>query len=480
MKEMIYKTPLTSRYTDIAMQEMFGDMFKFTTWRMLWYTMARCQCELGAPVTSVQVEELAAQIPVTEEEILEAANLEKQIRHDVMAHVAVYGKKCPAAAPIIHLGCTSMYVCDNTDLIIMHKALGMISEQIARCLERMSNHARKYANLPTLGWTHLQPAQPTTVGKRIACWMQDLLFDAEQISFLQKNLKFLGAKGATGTQDSYLKLFAGDVAKVVSLDRMVTQACGFKYDPFFLCGQTYTRKLDSLVLSALGNLASSVHKMLLDLRILQNMKEIEEPFEKSQVGSSAMPYKRNPMRSERANGLARHSMVLPVEALMTHALQIFERTLDDSAPRRIYIPEAFLTANAILLIVQNVFENLVVYPKMIAKHLAAEMSFMASEEIIDALVKTGKNRAECHESLRQIANEAGRQIKEEGRDNPFLDLVRLDPLLSGSLSVVDSALDPLRYIGRAPNQVYEFLDYRVGPFLTAYGGVLAGSSELRV
>ncbi|MBX4197959.1 adenylosuccinate lyase [Candidatus Parcubacteria bacterium] len=477
----IYKSPLTSRYTGAAMQELFGDQRKFTTWRILWYKMAFCQHRLGVSrVTMPQVEELERHVNITDEEIRAAMALEKTLKHDVVAHSQTYGVACPLAAPIIHLACTSMFVCDNTDLIIMRDGLDLLITKLVRCIDRMAKQAEKWAHLPTLGWTHLQPAQPTTVGKRIAIWMQDLVMDLEDLVSVRDGMKFLGAKGATGTQDSYLKLFGGDDEKVLQLDRMITNKCGFTYTMSAVCGQTYTRKVDAKILSVLGGIGSSIHKMMQDLRLLQHMKEIEEPFDESQVGSSAMAYKRNPMRSERACGLARHSIMLPLEALMTHATQMFERTLDDSAPRRIYIPEAFLAADATLTIVQNVFERLVVYPKMIQRNLAEELPFMATEDIIDAVVKVGKNRAECHERLRVIAQESGRQVKEEGKDNPFIELIKADPYFEDVTEVVGQALKGANFIGRAPAQTRTFLNNEIRPVLNRYRDQLEGSSELRV
>lgn len=476
----LYRTPLTSRYTDPEMQELFSDRVKFTKWRMLWTALAQAQHELGAPVTALQAKELADHVNITDDEIIAASALEKKVRHDVVAHSRTYGVTCPTAAPIIHLACTSMYVCDNTDLITMRDALGMITIKIVKCLDRMAKQAKKWASQPTLAWTHFQPAQPITVGKRIAVWMQDLLMDYEQLTGIHENMKFLGAKGATGTQDSYLKLFNGNKAKVQELDCMVTEKFGFKYCASNVCGQTYTRKVDAIIISALAGVSSSVHKMMLDLRLLQHMKEVEEPFEKGQVGSSAMAYKRNPMRAERADGLARHGIVLSTEAFMTHALQFLERTLDDSAPRRIYIPEAFLTADAVLTIVQNVFENLVVYPKVIEKHLREELPFMVTEDIIDAMVKAGKDRSECHERLRVIAQEAGRMIKENGEDNRFLEIAQQDPFFADAMDILKGSIEPKNFIGRAPEQTFNFLGDNIQPILDMFPHLLEGSSELKV
>ena len=476
----IWQHPLVSRYTDVQMQKLFGNRKKFTTWRELWLQMAVCQNRLGAPVTAEQVSDLAGHTQITDEEIEAAFALERNTRHDVVAHSQVYGQTCPLAAPIIHLACTSMFVGDNTDLIVMREALGLLVIKIVRCLDRMAVQARKWASQPTLAFTHIQAAQPTTVGKRIAMWMQDLLMDYEELQAARDGMKFLGAKGATGTQDSYLKFFNGDANKVRELDQMLAKAFGFADQIHTVCGQTYTRKVDVKIISVLGCMAASVHKMMLDIRLLQHLKEIEEPFETSQVASSAMPYKRNPMRSERADGLARHGLVLPIEALMTHAFQFLERTLDDSAPRRIYIPEAFLTADALLALVQNVFEGLVVYPRMIERHLREELPFMVTEHIIDAMVKAGKDRGECHEKLRVISQEAGRRVKVEGQKNPFLELVLADPYFAGLEKVLESALEPASYIGLAESQTLDFLDHEVEPVLGRHKKDLVGKSELKV
>ncbi|XP_076680420.1 adenylosuccinate lyase isoform X2 [Andrena cerasifolii] len=408
-----------------------------------------------------------------------AAKEEKATRHDVMAHVHVFGNQCPKAAPIIHLGATSCYVGDNTDLIILRKGFDILLPKLANVLSRLSKFATEYRGLPTLGFTHLQPAQLTTVGKRASLWLHDLVMDERALRRARDDLKFRGVKGTTGTQASFLQLFNGDGEKVKQLDRLVTKMAGFEKH-YSVTGQTYSRKVDVECLNVLSSLGSTVHKICSDIRLLANMKEIEEPFETTQIGSSAMPYKRNPMRSERCCSIARHLMTLVNNALQTAATQWMERTLDDSANRRITLSEAFLSADVILVTLQNITEGLVVYPKVIARHVAQELPFMTAENVIMAMVKAGGDRQVCHEKIRVLSHEAGAQVKQHGLDNDLVDRIKRDPYFAPIINQLEDLLNPSTFVGRAPAQVLEFLEEEVYPILEAYKGQLGGHVELSI
>uniref|UniRef100_A0A3Q1FEC4 Adenylosuccinate lyase n=1 Tax=Acanthochromis polyacanthus TaxID=80966 RepID=A0A3Q1FEC4_9TELE len=432
---MKYRSPLVSRYASKEMAYNFSDRKKFTTWRKLWIYLAKAEKALGLLITDAQILEMETH--AEEIDFAMAAEEEHKLRHDVMAHVHTYAHCCPTAAPIIHLGATSCYVGDNT---------------LARVIDRLANFADKYAQLPTLGFTHYQPAQLTTVGKRACLWLQDLVMDMRNLQRARDDLRFRGVKGTTGTQASFLQLFQGDYNKVEELDRMVTEMAGFK-KAYLVTGQTYSRKVDIDCLSNLASLGATVHKICTDIRLLANLKEIEEPFEKEQIGSSAMPYKRNPMRSERCCSLARHLVVLIADPLQTASVQWLERSLDDSANRRISLPESFLTADIILSTLQNITEGLVVYPKVIERHIRHELPFMATENIIMAMVKAGGNRQDCHEKIRVLSQEAAAVVKQEGGDNDLLARVQRDPYFTPILEQLDALLDPKTFIGCAPRQV---------------------------
>ncbi|XP_034180682.1 adenylosuccinate lyase isoform X1 [Osmia lignaria lignaria] len=472
-----YRSPLATRYASKEMRYNFSDQNKFSTWRKLWVYLAKAEMELGLAISSEQIAEMEAQVNNIDFEA--AAKEEKATRHDVMAHVHVFGNQCPKAAPIIHLGATSCYVGDNTDLIILRQGFNILLPKLANVLSRLAKFAMEYRDLPTLGFTHLQPAQLTTVGKRATLWLHDLLMDERAIRRARDDLKFRGVKGTTGTQASFLQLFNGDGFKVKQLDRLVTRMAGFeKYYP--VTGQTYSRKVDVECLNALSSLGSTVHKICSDIRLLANMKEIEEPFESTQIGSSAMPYKRNPMRSERCCSIARHLMTLANNALQTAATQWMERTLDDSANRRITLSEAFLSADVILMTLQNITEGLVVYPKVIARHVAQELPFMTAENIIMAMVKAGGDRQVCHEKIRVLSQEAGAQVKQHGLDNDLVERIRKDPYFKPILNQLKELLDPRTFVGRAPEQVTEFLQEEVHPVLENYKELLGGTVELNI
>ncbi|CAB3384600.1 Hypothetical predicted protein [Cloeon dipterum] len=405
---------------------------------------------------------------------------ERRVRHDVMAHVHTFARCCPLAAPIIHLGATSCYVTDNTDLLVIRSALELLLVRVAGCVQRLARFAQQHRDTPTLGFTHFQPAQMTTVGKRACLWLQDLLMDERALRRVHSELRFRGVKGTTGTQASFLQLFDGDGEKVKQLDRRVCQLSGFERS-FLVCGQTYTRKQDTEVVNALASLGASVHKMCTDVRLLASLKEVEEPFEKDQIGSSAMAYKRNPMRSERCCALSRHLMALPANTLHTHATQWLERTLDDSANRRLTLSEAFLTADAVLLTLLNVTQGLVVYPKVIERHISQELPFMATENLIMAMVRKGADRQECHEKIRVLSHEAAAQVKEHGKDNDLVARVEADAYFAPILPHLQQLLDPATFVGRAPQQVTEFLQEEVQPVLDLYQGKLDNlSAELTV
>ncbi|XP_014277666.1 adenylosuccinate lyase [Halyomorpha halys] len=462
-----YRSPFSTRYSSEEMKYNFSDEKKFKTWRQLWVYLAKAEKELGLQITNEQVRELEENLENLD---LKAAEEEEKLtRHDVMAHVHVYARSCKTAAPIIHLGATSCYVGDNTDLITIRDGLDILLPKVATCINRLANFAEQYKSLPTLGFTHLQPAQLTTVGKRACLWIQDFLMDERALSRARADLRFRGVKGTTGTQASFLTLFDGDETKVIQLDKLVTKMAGFE-STFSVCGQTYPRKLDVEIVAALSGLGATAHKMCTDLRILASMKEIEEPFEKSQIGSSAMAYKRNPMRSERCCALSRHLITLYNNAANTAAVQWFERTLDDSANRRITLSEAFLCADALLITLMNVVEGLVVYPKVIERHINEELPFMATENIIMAMVKAGGDRQVCHERIRVLSQEAGAQVKLLGSNNDLVDRIKADSYFEPILSNLENILDPATFIGRAPNQVSEFISVEVNPILSKYKG----------
>ncbi|MHC5068009.1 MAG: adenylosuccinate lyase, partial [Planctomycetota bacterium] len=455
-----YQSPLTSRYASAEMAWVFSDDKKFQTWRQLWIALAKAERELGLDISADQIAEMEANVDNIDYDL--AAAEEKKRRHDVMAHVHTFGACCPLAAPIIHLGATSCYVGDNTDLIVLRDALDLLAPKLATVIDRLRAFAMEQADQPTLGFTHFQPAQVTTVGKRASLWLQELLIDLANIERLRKDLRFRGVKGTTGTQASFLALFDGDHDKVEELDRLVTKAAGFER-AYIVTGQTYSRKIDVEILSALGSLGATAHKISTDIRLLANLKEIEEPFEKDQIGSSAMAYKRNPMRSERCCSLARHLMALVADAQHTAAVQWMERTLDDSANRRISLPEGFLTADIVLNILQNVSEGLVVYPKVIERRLREELPFMATENVIMAMVQAGGDRQVCHEEIRVLSHEAAAVVKQEGGDNDLIDRIRANAYFAPIHDQLDALLDPQTFVGRAPQQVRRFVSEEVEP-----------------
>ncbi|NLO37523.1 MAG: adenylosuccinate lyase [Clostridiaceae bacterium] len=457
-----YENPLCSRYASDVMQELFSPDRKFKTWRQLWIALAETERELGLPVSAEQIAELKAHADTINYEAAERH--EARVRHDVMAHVHAYGDQCPSARGIIHLGATSCYVGDNTDLILMAEGLKLLRSRILAVIRSLSAFAARTRDLPTLGFTHFQPAQPVTVGKRATLWIQDLMLDLDDLDHVLGSFRLLGSKGTTGTQASFLALFGGDHEKVKELDRRVAARLGFAA-VFAVTGQTYPRKMDSRVLGVLSGIAQSAHKFSNDLRLLQHLKEVEEPFGKDQIGSSAMAYKRNPMRSERVAALARHVIANSLNPAITAAGQWFERTLDDSANKRIAIPEAFLAVDAVLLLYRSIAEGLVVYPTVILRHLRDELPFMATENILMEAVKRGGDRQALHEKIRQYSMEAGRRIKEDGQPNDLLERIGADPAFALSAQDLDRLLDPTDYIGRAPEQVDEFLTGQVEPLL---------------
>ena len=477
MPRDIYSTPLTSRYASPEMKYLFSEEKKFRTWRRLWIALAESEKELGLAITDEQIAELKAHADDINYEDAEAR--EKIVRHDVMSHVYAYGLQCPAAKGIIHLGATSCYVGDNTDLILMHEGLRLIRKKLVVLLRHLAKFADQYKDLPTLAYTHFQPAQPTTVGKRATLWMQDLLLDLEDLEDFLSHAKLRGAKGTTGTQASFLELFDGDSDKVRRLDKMVAQKMGYP-DVYAVTSQTYSRKVDSRVLNILAGIAQSASKFSSDIRMLQHMKEIEEPFEKSQIGSSAMAYKRNPMRSERIASLSRYIIADTLNPAITAATQWFERTLDDSANKRISIPEAFLAADAVLSLYINVSDGLVVYPKVITAHLMRELPFMATETILMDAVKRGGDRQQLHERIRVHSMEASRIIKEEGGENNLLAAIAADPLFGTTLEELQQLTDPKAFVGRAPQQVTEFLTDTLAPILAQYPDNLAVDATVNV
>ena len=473
-----YESPLSSRYASDEMQYIFSPDKKFSTWRRLWVALARAEMELGLPVTQEQVDELERHVDDIDYD--KAAQWERKLRHDVMAHVHTYGELCPKAMPIIHLGATSCYVGDNTDVILMREGLELVRDKAVRVLAHLADFAGKYKTLPTLGFTHFQAAQLVTVGKRATLWMNELLMDLEEIEHRIATLALLGSKGTTGTQASFLELFEGDHEKVKLLEEKIAKEMGFTA-VVPVSGQTYSRKLDYNVVSTLAGVAQSASKFATDLRLLCHLKEVEEPFEKNQIGSSAMPYKRNPMRCERICALARYVMVDVGNPAVTAATQWFERTLDDSANKRLSVPEAFLAVDAILNIWANVASGLVVHPKVIERHVLEELPFMASENIMMDAVKRGGDRQELHERIRVLSQEAGYHVKELGLANNLIDLMAADPAFGMTREELSAHLDPAAYIGRCPEQVEEFLTGEIAPVLKKYAGALDGKeTELKV
>lgn len=472
-----YETPLNRRYASKEMSYVFSDLKKFRTWRELWIALAEVEMELGLPITAEQIEELRS----FRDDInfKEAEEREKSVRHDVMSHVYAYGLQAVGAKGIIHLGATSCYVGDNTDLIIMREAMQIIRAKLVHTIRNLKEFSLKYKDLPTLGFTHLQPAQLTTVGKRASMWMQDLVLDLEQLDFAIESLRFRGVKGTTGTQASFMSLFDNDEEKVMLLDQKVSEKFGFSR-VFRITGQTYTRKVDSMILNTLSEIAQSAYKFSNDLRLLQNMKEIEEPFEKNQIGSSAMAYKRNPMRSERISALARYVIVDALNPAITASTQWFERTLDDSANKRISISEAFLALDGVLNLYINITSGMVVYEKMITSHVMNELPFMATENIIMEGVKRGGDRQELHELIRGHSMEASRRVKQEGLDNDLLARIGNDPSFRLGKDELKDIMDPANYIGRAPGQVVDFIKNEVDPILEKYADETAQESEITV
>ena len=470
-----YDNPLTSRYASSEMSALFSDQRRFSTWRRLWVVLAEAERELGLPISEQQIAELRAH--TDDIDFDKAAAYERKLRHDVMAHVHAYGDLCPAARPIIHLGATSCYVTDNTDLILIREGLHLTARRLAAVIDRLARFAADHRGLACLGYTHLQPAQPTTVGKRACLWAYDLALDLAEVEHRLATLAARSVKGTTGTQASFLALFGGDHAKVRALERRVAEKLGFATS-YAVTGQTYTRKVDSQVLDVLSGIAQSAHKIATDLRLLASRKEIEEPFEADQIGSSAMAYKRNPMRSERVCGLARFVISLQSSAANTAAVQWMERTLDDSANRRLVIPQAFLAADAILILLENVASGLVVYPRVIARNLREELPFMATENLLMAAVQAGGDRQELHERIRRHSQDAARAVKEEGRANDLLDRLAADPAFAQVN--VSSALDPAHFVGRAPQQVDEFVAEVVEPIRRRYADAAALSAEVKV
>ena len=472
-----YVSPLSERYASKEMQYIFSPDKKFRTWRRLWIALAETEKELGLPITDEQIEELKSHADDINYDVAKAR--EKEVRHDVMSHVYAYGVQCPKAKGIIHLGATSCYVGDNTDIIIMTEALWLVKKKLVNVLAELSAFADRYKDLPTLAFTHFQPAQPTTVGKRATLWMQEFYLDLEDLDYVISTMKLLGSKGTTGTQASFLELFDGDMEKVNALDPMIAQKMGFSAC-YPVSGQTYSRKVDTRVLNVLAGIAASATKMSNDIRLLQHLKEVEEPFEKSQIGSSAMAYKRNPMRSERIASLSRYVITDALNPAITSATQWFERTLDDSANKRLSIPEGFLAIDGILDLCLNVVDGLVVYPKVIEKHLMSELPFMATENIMMDAVKKGGDRQELHERIRELSMEAGKRVKEEGLDNNLLSLIAQEPMFMTNEEELAATMDPSRYVGCAPEQVTRFLKDVIGPVLEENKELLGVKAEINV
>ncbi|RHB35707.1 adenylosuccinate lyase [Dorea formicigenerans] len=472
-----YVSPLSERYASKEMQYVFSPDKKFKTWRRLWIALAETEKELGLSITQEQIDELKAHAEDINYEV--AKEREKVVRHDVMSHVYAYGQQCPKAKGIIHLGATSCYVGDNTDIIVMSEALEIVRKKLINVIAELAKFANNYKNQPTLAFTHFQPAQPTTVGKRATLWMQEFLMDLQDLEYVKSTLKLLGSKGTTGTQASFLELFDGDQEKIDQIDPMIAKKLGFEAC-YPVSGQTYSRKVDTRVLNVLAGIAASAHKFSNDIRLLQHLKEVEEPFEKTQIGSSAMAYKRNPMRSERIASLSRYVMIDALNPAITSATQWFERTLDDSANKRLSVPEGFLAIDGILDLCLNVVDGLVVYPKVIEKRLMSELPFMATENIMMDAVKAGGDRQELHERIRELSMEAGRNVKEKGLDNNLLDLIAADPAFGLNEEELKKTMDPTKYVGRAPLQVENFLKKVVDPVLEANKDVLGMTAEINV
>ena len=472
-----YVSPLSERYASKEMQYIFSQDMKFRTWRRLWIALAETEKELGLNITQEQIDELKAHKDDINYDV--DRERERQVRHDVMSHVYAYGVQCPKAKGIIHLGATSCYVGDNTDIIVMAEALKLVQKKLVNVIAELAKFAESYKALPTLAFTHFQPAQPTTVGKRATLWMQEFLMDLEDLEYVLGSLKLLGSKGTTGTQASFLELFDGDQETIDKIDPMIAQKMGFK-QCYPVSGQTYSRKVDTRVLNILAGIAASAHKMSNDIRLLQHLKEVEEPFEKSQIGSSAMAYKRNPMRSERIASLSRYVMIDALNPAITSATQWFERTLDDSANKRLSIPEGFLAIDGILDLCLNVVDGLVVYPKVIEKHMMAELPFMATENIMMDAVKAGGDRQELHERIRELSMEAGRTVKVEAKDNNLLDLIAADPAFNLTIEELNKSMEPSRYVGRAKEQTTAFITKVVQPVLDEHKEMLGIKAEINV
>ena len=472
-----YNSPLSERYASKEMQYVFSPDKKFRTWRRLWIALAETEKELGLPITDEQIEELKEHAEDINYDV--AREREKIVRHDVMSHVYAYGQQCPKAKGIIHLGATSCYVGDNTDMIVMAEALEIVRRKLVNVIAELAEFAGEYKGLPTLAFTHFQPAQPTTVGKRATLWMQEFAMDLEDLEYVKSTLKLLGSKGTTGTQASFLELFEGDQETIDKIDPMIAKKMGFEAC-YPVSGQTYSRKVDTRVLNVLAGIAASAHKFSNDIRLLQHLKEVEEPFEKSQIGSSAMAYKRNPMRSERIASLSRYVIIDALNPAVTSATQWFERTLDDSANKRLSVPEGFLAIDGILDLCLNVVDGLVVYPKVIEKRLMSELPFMATENIMMDAVKAGGDRQELHERIRQLSIEAGRNVKEKGLDNNLLELIAEDPSFNLTLDELKKTMDPSKYVGRAPVQVDAYLKNVIRPLLDKNREVLGMKAEIHV
>ena len=472
-----YTSPLSERYASKEMQYIFSQDMKFRTWRRLWIALAETEKELGLNITQEQIDELKAHADDINYDVAKAR--EKEVRHDVMSHVYAYGVQCPKAKGIIHLGATSCYVGDNTDIIVMTEALKLVQKKLVNVIAELSKFADKYKDQPTLAFTHFQPAQPTTVGKRATLWTQEFMMDLEDLEYVLGTIKLLGSKGTTGTQASFLELFEGDQETIDKIDPMIAAKMGFK-ECYPVSGQTYSRKVDTRVVNVLAGIAASAHKMSNDIRLLQHLKEVEEPFEKSQIGSSAMAYKRNPMRSERIASVSRYVMVDALNPAITSATQWFERTLDDSANKRLSVPEGFLAIDGILDLCLNVVDGLVVYPKVIEKHMMAELPFMATENIMMDAVKAGGDRQELHERIRELSMEAGRNVKVEGKDNNLLELIAADPAFNLTLEELQKTMDPKKYVGRAKEQTESFIAKVVNPVLDSHKEMLGMTAEINV
>ena len=472
-----YTSPLSERYASREMQYIFSQDMKFRTWRKLWIALAETEKELGLNITQEQIDELKAHADDINYDVAKAR--EKEVRHDVMSHVYAYGVQCPKAKGIIHLGATSCYVGDNTDIIVMTEALKLVQKKLVNVIAELSKFADKYKDQPTLAFTHFQPAQPTTVGKRATLWTQEFMMDLEDLEYVLGTIKLLGSKGTTGTQASFLELFEGDQETIDKIDPMIAAKMGFK-ECYPVSGQTYSRKVDTRVVNVLAGIAASAHKMSNDIRLLQHLKEVEEPFEKSQIGSSAMAYKRNPMRSERIASLSRYVMVDALNPAITSATQWFERTLDDSANKRLSVPEGFLAIDGILDLCLNVVDGLVVYPKVIEKHMMAELPFMATENIMMDAVKAGGDRQELHERIRELSMEAGKNVKVEGKDNNLLELIAADPAFNLTLEELQKTMDPKKYVGRAKEQTESFIAKVVNPVLASHKEMLGMTAEINV